>query len=56
MTDLAPLHAALARVVVADRPLDQVLGEIVGIARRAIPASEAASITLIRREDRKSVV
>lgn len=50
MTDLAPLHAALARVVVVDRPLDQVLGEIVGIARRAIPGSEAASITLIRRD------
>lgn len=50
MADLAPLHAALARVVVVDRPLDQVLGEIVGIARQAMPASEATSITLIRRD------
>lgn len=50
MTDLAPLHAALARVVVAERPLQEVLDDIVGIARQAMPGSEATSITLIRRE------
>jgi GAF domain-containing protein len=50
MPDLAPLHAALSRLVVADRPLQEVLDDIVGIARQAMPGSEATSITLIRRE------
>jgi GAF domain-containing protein len=48
---LGALHQELARVVLADRALDEVLTEIVQIARRAIPGSEASSITLIR-EDR----
>lgn len=50
MPDLAPLHAALTRIVVVGRPLPEVLDEIVSLARRAIPAAEATSITLIRRE------
>ena len=44
------LSEALARVVLADRQLPDVLNEITGIARRAMPATEAASITLIRGE------
>ncbi|MCW2617067.1 MAG: uncharacterized protein JWR28_216 [Modestobacter sp.] len=48
---LSALHQELARVVMVDRGLDEVLTEIVQIARRAIPGSEASSITLIR-EDR----
>jgi hypothetical protein len=44
------LHAALARVVVADREPSEVLTEITGIARRAMPSVEAASVTLIRGE------
>jgi GAF domain-containing protein len=48
---LGALHQELARVVLVDRALDEVLTEIVQIARRAIPGSEASSITLIR-EDR----
>jgi GAF domain-containing protein len=48
---LGALHHELARVVLVDRALDEVLTEIVQIARRAIPGSEASSITLIR-EDR----
>jgi GAF domain-containing protein len=42
------LNEALARVVLADRQLPDVLTEITGIARRAMPGTEAASITLIR--------
>ena len=42
------LHEALARVVLADRKLSEVLTEITGIARRAMPSVEAASVTLIR--------
>ena len=49
MTEGSPaLHADLARVVLAGRELPDVLTEVVGIARRAIPGSEASSITLIR--------
>jgi GAF domain-containing protein len=44
------LHADLTRVVVADRPLDEVLTQIVGMSRQAMPGAEASSITLIRRE------
>jgi GAF domain-containing protein len=44
------LHEALARVVVADRELSEVLTEITGIARRAMPSIEAASVTLIRED------
>jgi len=50
MHDPTQLHEALARVVVADRELSNVLNEISGIARRAMPGTEAASITLIRGE------
>jgi GAF domain-containing protein len=50
MDNLPELHEALARVVVADRELSEVLTEILGIARRAMPSVEAASITLIRGE------
>src|SRR4051794_2203931 len=45
---MAELHEALARVVLADRELSEVLTEITRIARRAMPSVEAASITLIR--------
>jgi GAF domain-containing protein len=47
---LSALHQELARVVLVDRALDEVLTEIVQIARRALPGSEASSITLIRDE------
>jgi GAF domain-containing protein len=50
MNDVNELHQALARVVVADRELGDVLTEITGIARRAMPSVEAASVTLIRGE------
>jgi GAF domain-containing protein len=50
MNDVNELHQALARVVVADRELGDVLTEITGIARRAMPSIEAASVTLIRAE------
>ena len=50
MQNLTELHEALARVVLADRQLGDVLTEITGIARRAMPSIEAASITLIRGE------
>jgi GAF domain-containing protein len=48
MADLTELHEDLARVVLIDRDLDDVLTEITRIARRAIPGPDAASITLIR--------
>ena len=50
MNNVTELHEALARVVLADRELGDVLTEITGIARRAMPSIEAASITLIRGE------
>jgi GAF domain-containing protein len=48
MNDMTELHEELARVVLANREMSDVLTEITGIARRAIPHVEAASITLIR--------
>ena len=50
MTNVTDLHRQLARVVLADRPLPDVLGEITRIGHDAIDASEASSITLIRGE------
>jgi len=50
MTHMNELHQALAKVVVADRELGDVLTEITGIARRAMPSIEAASVTLIQQE------
>ncbi len=38
----------LSRVVLADRGLDDVLGEVTGIAARSIPGAESTSITLVR--------
>jgi GAF domain-containing protein len=40
----------LARVVLAGRTLDEVLGEIVAIANREIPGAESTSITLLRAD------
>jgi GAF domain-containing protein len=51
MNNVAELHEALARVVLADRELSDVLTEITRIARRAMPSVEAASITLIRGDE-----
>jgi GAF domain-containing protein len=42
------LLRALSRIVLADRSLEEVLGEITEVARRNIPGTEATSITLIR--------
>jgi GAF domain-containing protein len=50
MPDLTALHESLAGVVLGGRGLPDVLTEITSIARRAIPGSEASSITLIRGE------
>jgi GAF domain-containing protein len=48
MNNINELHEALARVVFADREPSEVLNEITGIARRAMPSVEAVSVTLIR--------
>src|SRR5215204_2608349 len=48
MNNVNELHEALARVVFADREPSEVLSEITGIARRAMPSVEAVSVTLIR--------
>jgi GAF domain-containing protein len=50
MTNVTDLHQQLARVILADRPLTDVLEEITKIGHDAIDASEASSITLIRGE------
>ena len=50
MDNLTELHEALARVVVANHDLSEVLTEINGIARRAMPNVDATSVTLIRAE------
>ncbi|MGY1837998.1 MULTISPECIES: ANTAR domain-containing protein [unclassified Modestobacter] len=44
------LHQALAGIELAGRELPDVLDQVVRIARRAIPGTDAASITLIRDE------
>lgn len=46
MHNLTELHEALARVVVADRELSEVLTEITGIAHRAMPGTEARAFRL----------
>ncbi|WP_448610878.1 GAF and ANTAR domain-containing protein [Geodermatophilus sp. URMC 60] len=38
----------LSRVALGDRPLDEVLGEVTGIAARSVPGAESTSVTLIR--------
>ena len=48
MPDTKKLHEELARVVLVGRDLAEVLGDITAISRRAMPGSEAVSITLIR--------
>jgi GAF domain-containing protein len=40
----------LTRVVLADRTLEEVLGEIVAIANREVPGAESTSITLLRAD------
>jgi GAF domain-containing protein len=40
----------LSRVVLAERALEEVLGEITAIATRGIPGAEATSITLLRND------
>jgi GAF domain-containing protein len=52
MQNLIQLHESLAQVVLTpDRKVSDVLTEITGIARRAMPGTDAASITLIRGEE-----
>jgi GAF domain-containing protein len=50
MNTVTDLHEALARMVLADREPSEVLTELTGIARRAMPNVKAASITLIRED------
>jgi len=50
MSDSKGLHQDLARVVLVGRDLSEVLSDITSVARKAMPAVEAASITLIRGE------
>jgi GAF domain-containing protein len=47
---LTGLHESLAKVVLGNRDLVEVLTEITRIARREMPSIEAASVTLIRGE------
>jgi GAF domain-containing protein len=44
------LLRALSRVVLVDRTLEDVLGEITSVAKLGIPGAEAVSITLLRNE------
>lgn len=48
MTD--SVYKALAEVVLVDRPLDEVLSQVAGIAQTHLPGSEASSITLVRAD------
>jgi GAF domain-containing protein len=48
--DLTTLHEELAGVVLVGRNLADVLSEITIVGRRAMPGTDAASITLIRGE------
>lgn len=51
MINRQSLHEDLVRVVLVDRDLGAVLGELTSIARRAMPGAEAVSITLIRGDE-----
>ena len=44
------LLRALSRVVLVDRTLDEVLGEITSLAKLGIPGADAVSITLLRND------
>lgn len=44
----AEVYSALARVVLVNRGLDEVLTEVAGIARAALPGADHTSITLMR--------
>ena len=48
MADLTTLHEELTGVVLVGRSMTEVLTDLTGVARRAMPAAEAVSITLIR--------
>jgi hypothetical protein len=48
MHSVTELHEALARMVLTGRELSDVLTAVTGLARRAMPGTAAASITLIR--------
>jgi GAF domain-containing protein len=48
LNNLTELHESLAKVVLGNRDLVEVLTEITRIARREMPSIEAASVTLIR--------
>ncbi len=50
MADLSALHQSLAQVDFVGRDLAEVLSEITDIARNALPATKATSVTLIRGE------
>ena len=50
MPDLVRLHEALARIVLTDRDLGDILNEITSVAKEALPGVDATSITLIRAE------
>ena len=48
MPELIELHEALAKIVLVDPDLTDVLTKITTVARQALPGTEAASITLIK--------
>ena len=48
MCGVQELWRDLSRVVLADRRLDDVLGEVTEIAARSIPGADSTSITLVR--------
>jgi len=50
MSGLTKLHEDLARVVLVERELCEVLHEITTVARGAMPGADAASVTLIQGE------
>jgi hypothetical protein len=49
--DEAAVYAALSQIALRDRPLDQTLGEVAVLAKRALPETPEASVTLLS-EDR----
>src|SRR3954447_20680347 len=50
MAGMQQLLRDLARVVLADRTLEETLGEITSLASTGIPGAEATSITLVRND------
>jgi GAF domain-containing protein len=52
--DEAAAYAALSGIALADRPLDQTLEEVAVLAKRVLPETPEASVTLLTEDDART--